>query len=104
MQSVRLCLSINGKARDHKCTQCDYVILSINDKVRDHKCTKCDYVFLSLTMLETKNALNMIMHGRATEEGRRTGFPLIRYGCQLRASALELSSIWRNLKCLLYRY
>jgi hypothetical protein len=41
-------------------------------------------------------------HGRATEEGRRTGFPLLRYGCQLRASVLEHSSIWRNLKCLLY--
>jgi hypothetical protein len=60
MHSVRLCLSINGKARDHKCTQCDYVILSINKKVRDHKCTKCDYFFLSLTMLETINTLNMI--------------------------------------------
>jgi hypothetical protein len=35
-------------------------------------------------------------HGRATEEGRRTGFPLRRYGCQLRASVLEHSSIWRN--------
>jgi hypothetical protein len=43
-------------------------------------------------------------HGRATEEGHRTGFPLLRYGCQLRASALEYSSKWRNLKCLLYRY
>jgi hypothetical protein len=43
-------------------------------------------------------------HGRATEEGRRTGFPLLRYGCQLRARALEHSSIWRNLKCLLYIY
>jgi hypothetical protein len=42
-----------------------------------------------------------INHGRATEEGRRTGFPLLRYGCQLRASVLEHSSIWRNLKCLL---
>jgi hypothetical protein len=45
-----------------------------------------------------------LSHGRATEEGRRTGFPLLRYGCQLRASALEHSSIWRNLKCLLYIY
>jgi hypothetical protein len=43
-------------------------------------------------------------HGRATEEGRRTGFPLLCYGCQLRASPLEHSSIWHNLKCLLYRY
>jgi hypothetical protein len=43
-----------------------------------------------------------IMHGRATEEGRRTGFPHLRYGCQLRASALEHSSIWPNLKCILH--
>jgi hypothetical protein len=35
-------------------------------------------------------------HGGATEEGRRTGFPLLRYGCQLQKSALEHSSIWRN--------
>jgi hypothetical protein len=46
----------------------------------------------------------MLGHGRATEEGRRTGFLLLRYGCQLRASVLEHSSIWCNLKCLLYRY
>jgi hypothetical protein len=45
-----------------------------------------------------------LSHGRATEEGRRTGFPLPRYGCQLRASVLEHSSIWHNLKCILYRY
>jgi hypothetical protein len=43
---------------------------------------------------------NESVHGRATEEGRRTGFPLLRYGCQLRASVLEHSSIWRNLKCI----
>jgi hypothetical protein len=42
-------------------------------------------------------SLTHIRHGRASEEGRRTGFPLLRYGCQLRASAQEHSSIWRNL-------
>jgi hypothetical protein len=45
-----------------------------------------------------------VSHGQATEEGCRTGYPLLRYGCQLRASALEHSSIWCNLKCLLYIY
>jgi hypothetical protein len=45
-----------------------------------------------------------VEHGLATEEGRRTGFLLLRYGCQLWASVLEHSSIWRNLKRLLYRY
>jgi hypothetical protein len=43
-------------------------------------------------------------HGRATEEGRWTGFQLLHYGCQQRASALEHSSKWRNFKCLLYIY
>jgi hypothetical protein len=40
-------------------------------------------------------------HGRAIEEGRGTGFLHLRYACQLRASALDHSSIWRNLKCFL---
>jgi hypothetical protein len=31
----------------------------------------------------------MISHEQATEEGRRMGFQLLRYKCQLRASVLE---------------
>jgi hypothetical protein len=49
---------------------------------------------------DIKKEKTWINHRQATEEGRRTGFLLLRYGCQLRASALEHSSIWHNLKCI----
>jgi hypothetical protein len=58
----------------------------------------------NLLLREKKDLWSTIIHGRSTEEGRRTGFLLLRSGCQLRARALKHSSIWRNLKCLLYRY
>jgi hypothetical protein len=39
-----------------------------------------------------------LTHGRATEEGRRTGFLLLRYGCQLRASVLKTQQHMMQLK------